>query len=67
MITHYDMLTGEVIHDDGREARNDQPAQGQAETQLRLLSVAEAQICEQRTAACAAGVLMLPIDQLIGR
>ena len=67
MITHYDMFTGEVIDDDGREARNDQATQGHAETQLRLLSVAEAQLCEQRTAACAAGVLMLPIDQVIGR
>ncbi len=66
MITHYDMLTGEVIDDDSREARNDQPAQGHAETRLRLLSVAEAKLCEKRTAACAAGVLMLPIDQLLG-
>ena len=67
MITHYDMHTGEVIDDDSREARNDQPAQERAETRLRLLSVAEAKLCEQRNAACAAGVLMLPIDQLLGR
>ncbi len=67
MITHYDMLTGEVIDDESRAARNDQPAQENAETQLRLLSVAEAQLCEQRAASCAAGVLMLPIDQLLDR
>ena len=66
MITHYDMLTGEVIDDSSPEARNDHPTQTHPEAQLRLLSVAEAQLCEQRTAACAAGVLMLPIDQLLG-
>ena len=66
MITHYDMLTGEVIDDGSPEAPNDRREQMQSETQLRLLSVAEARLCEQRAATCAAGVLMLPIDQLLG-
>ena len=66
MITHYDMLTGEVIDDGSTEARSDRQTQTHPETQLRLLSVAEARLCERRTASCAAGVLMLPIDQLLG-
>lgn len=64
MITHYDMLTGEVIEDGHHDARNDHRAPMQPDTQLRLLSVAEAQLAERHTAA--AGVLMLPVDQLVG-
>ena len=66
MITHYDMFTGEVIEDGGAEARDDHPTRMQPETRLRLLSVAEARLCEQRAATCAAGILMLPVDQLLG-
>ena len=64
MITHYDMLTGEVIEADSQEARTNHPTPTQPETQLRLLSVAEAQSAVPHTAA--AGILMLPIDQLVG-
>lgn len=64
MITHYDMLTGEVIEASSQQARINHPTPTQPETQLRLLSVAEAQRVERH--AATAGLLMLPIDQLVG-
>ena len=67
MITHYDMLTSEVIEDGSQQARDDRESHHEQELQLRLLSVHEATMTEQRIAATAPAVIMLPIDYLLGR
>lgn len=67
MITHYDMLTGEVIDDDSHAARDDREAHPRHELQLRLLSVHEANRGEQRIAAAVPALIMLPSDYLLGR
>ncbi len=66
MITHYDMLTGEVIDDDSHAARDDRATYPRRELQLRLLSVHEANVGEQRIAAAAPALIMLPVDYLLG-
>lgn len=67
MITHYDMHTGEVIERSDRDTRADQRPGMRPTEQLRLMSVQEAAVIEQRIAAAAPAVIMLPVDLLLGR
>lgn len=67
MITQYDMHNIEVIEQRNGETREERDECFRNAEQLRLMSVHEATTTEQRIAAAAPAVIMIPIDLLIGR
>ena len=67
MITHYDMNTGEIIDQDGREGNGGSPHAERLALQARLMTVDEAVRIENGRPAPAAAVVMLPIAGLVGR
>lgn len=67
MITHYDMMTGEVIEDESRGQAEAGVVRPDETAAPRLLTVQEAAAIQKPGPRLPADVAVLPVDTLIAR
>jgi hypothetical protein len=67
MITHYDMLTGEVIEEEAPDRPHTAATQPDMAAEPRLLTVQEANAVQKPAPRLPADAATLPVDTLIAR
>lgn len=66
MITHYDMVTGDIIDNDAPAVGAKPYHEPHTLVETRLLSIDEARLCDPHSAVTGPALVMLPISQLLG-